>query len=268
MPFSFSQAVLQPRFVVLAFALAVAALPASAQWLQVPTKGIPRMPNGQPNLFAPAPKMADGKPDISGLWMPTSRYIGNIASDLKPGEVPFKPWAEKLYKERQDNKSKDDPTGHCIPGGVPRSNAVPYPFKILNTDGMVVILYEAVHSYRQIFMDGRPLPEDPNPNWQGYSVGHWGKDGDKDVLVVDSSGFVENSWLDNGGHPGTESLHVTERFKRKDFGHLEIQVTIDDPKAYTKPWTIAMPLELLADTELLEYICDENNKDVEHLVGK
>ena len=196
--------------------------------------------------------------------MPTARYIGNIASDLKPGEVPLRPWAEALYKKRQEDKSKDDPTGHCIPGGVPRSNAVPYPFKILNSDGMVVILYEAVHGYRQIFTDGRELPKDPNPNWQGYSVGRW----EKDAFVVDSSGFVENSWLDNGGHPGTESLRVTERFRRKDFGHLEIAVTINDEKAYTKPWTITMPYEFLADTDLLEYVCTENEKDLQHLVGK
>lgn len=238
--------------------------PASAQWLKVPSKGIPRLPDGTPNLAAPTPKTSDGKIDLSGLWMPTARYIGNIASDLKPGEVPLRPWAEALYKKRQEDKSKDDPTGHCIPGGVPRSNAVPYPFKILNSDGMVVILYEAVHGYRQIFTDGRELPKDPNPNWQGYSVGRW----EKDAFVVDSSGFVENSWLDNGGHPGTESLRVTERFRRKDFGHLEIAVTINDEKAYTKPWTITMPYEFLADTDLLEYVCTENEKDLQHLVGK
>ena len=237
---------------------------ASAQWLKVPSKGIPRLADGTPNLSAPAPKTADGRTDLSGLWEPTTRYIANIASDLKPEEVPMRPWAETLYKQRQETKSKDDPTAHCIPGGVPRNNAVPYPFKILNTAGMTVILYEAVHSYRQIFMDGRELPKDPNPNWLGYSVGRW----DEDTLVVESSGFVENSWLDNGGHPGTESLHVTERFERPDFGHMRIRVTIDDPKAYTKPWTITMPYDLLPDTELLEYVCPENEKDLRHLVGK
>src|SRR6266446_10917190 len=238
--------------------------PACAQWLKVPVKGIPRLADGTPNLSAPAPKTADGKTDLSGLWQPTSRYIANIASDLKPEEVPFRPWAEALYKQRQETKSKDDPTGHCIPGGVPRNDAVPYPFKILNTAGMVVILYEAVHSYRQIFMDGRELPKDPNPNWLGYSVGRW----DGDTLAVETTGFVENSWLDNGGHPGTESLHVTERFERRDFGHMNIRVVIDDPKAYTKPWTVTMPYDLLPDTELLEYICPENEKDLQHLVGK
>jgi hypothetical protein len=129
---------------------------------------------------------------------------------------------------------------------------------------MVVILYEAVHSYRQIFMDGRGLPKDPNPNWLGYSVGHY----DGNALVVETSGFVENSWLDNGGHPGTQAMRITERFERRDFGHMQIRATIDDPKAYTKPWTVTLPYTLLPDTELLEYICSENNKDLEHLVGK
>jgi hypothetical protein len=239
-------------------------IPLCAQWLKVPSKGIPRLPDGKPNLSAPAPKTKEGKTDFAGLWMVQGIYIGNIAKDLKPGEVPFQPWAEALYKHRQDTESKEDPTGWCVPGGVPRSDAVPYPFKILNTDGMIAILYEAVHSYRQIFMDGRELPKDPNPNWLGYSVGHY----DGDALVVETSGFVENSWLDNGGHPGTQAMLVTERFERRDFGHMQIRATIDDPKAYTKPWTVTLPYTLLPDTELLEYICSENNKDLEHLVGK
>jgi hypothetical protein len=243
--------------------LSAAASPLAAQWLKVPSKGVARLPDGNVNLSAPAPKRPDGKPDLSGLWQPTPGYIGNIAKDLKE-DVPFKPWAEALYKQRRETLSKDDPTGWCVPGGVPRSDAVPYPFKIAYSDGMILILYEAVHSYRQIFMDGRELPKDPNPNWLGYSIGHW----DKDTLVVESSGFVENSWLDNNGHPGTESLHVIERFRRPDTGHLEIAINIDDPKAYTKPWNVKMGLDLLPDTELLEYICSENNKDLQHLVGK
>jgi hypothetical protein len=202
--------------------------------------------------------------DVSGLWLTRGIYIGNIAKDLKPGEVPFQPWAEKLYKERLDNLGKEDPTGRCVPGGVPRSTAVPYPFKILNTSNIVIVLYEAVHAYRQIFTDGRPLPKDPNPNWLGYSVGRW----EGDEFVVESSGFNDNVWLDNQGHPATESLHVTERFRRKTFGSMDVQVTIDDPKAYTKPWTVTMPLALQPDTELLEYICVENEKDFARLVGK
>jgi hypothetical protein len=236
----------------------------SAQWLKYPTPGLPRTADGKPNLSAPAPKLPDGKLDISGLWLTQGIYIGDIAKDLKE-EVPFQPWARELYKKRRDTLSKDDPTGRCIPGGVPRSTAVPYPFKILNTQSnIVVVLYEAVHAYRQIFTDGRPLPKDPNPNWLGYSVGRW----DGDSFVVESSGFNDNVWLDNNGHPAGEALKVTERFRRKDFGHMTVDVTIDDPKTYTRPWNVTLPLVLQPDTEMLEYICPENEKDYDRLVGK
>jgi hypothetical protein len=237
---------------------------ASAQWLKHPTAGIPRTADGKPDLNAPAPKTGDGKPDIFGLWEPADFMVGDISKNLKPGSVPFQPWAEALYKHRRETNSKDDPTGWCVPGGVPRADAVPYPFKIVSTAGMVLILYEAVQSYRQIFTDRRELPKDPNPAWMGYSIGHW----EPDAFVVESAGFNDNVWLDNYGHPATESLRVTERFKRKDFGHMNIEITIDDPKSYTKPWTVTLPLRLLPDTELLEYICVENNKDLPHLVGK
>jgi hypothetical protein len=237
---------------------------APAQWLKYPSNGIPRTPDGKADLGAPAPKNPDGTPDITGLWLPAPKYIGNIANDLKPGEVPFQPWAEALYKHRRETESKDDPTGWCVPGGVPRSDAVPYPFKIISTKGMIVVLYEAVHSYRQIFIDGRGLPEDPNPTWMGYSIGRYA-DG---ALVVETAGFNDTGWLDNYGHPATSALRVTERFHRKDFGHMNIEITIDDAKAYTKPWNVTLPLTYQPDTELLEYVCVENNKDVQHLVGK
>jgi hypothetical protein len=225
------------------------------QW-RYPTAGIPRTLNGKVDLSAPVPRTPDGKPVLAGLWRPGAGYIGNIAKDIKPEEFPFQPWAETLYKQRRATDSKDDPTASCIVGGVPRSNAVPYPFKILQVPGMVVVLYEAVHSYRQIFTDGRPLPEDPTPTWFGYSIGKW----DGDTFVVETAGFNDKGWLDNGGHPATEQLRVTERFRRKDFGHIDIQITIDDSKAYTKPWTVTLPLTFQADDELIEYICDENNK--------
>jgi hypothetical protein len=236
---------------------------ASAQWLNIKTPGIPRMPDGKPNLSAPAPRTQDGKPDLSGLWKPSPPYIGNLASDLK-GDAPFTPWAAALFKQRRATESKDDPTGNCIPGGVPRADAVPYPFKIVNSERMVVILYEAVLSYRQIFTDGRELPRDPNPTWMGYSVGHW----EGDALVVETAGFNNQGWLDNDGRPATDALQVIERFRRKDFGHMDIEITINDSKAYTKPWTVTLPVALMADGELIEYICNENNKDLEHLVGK
>ena len=237
--------------------------PLSAQWLNYPTPGIPRLADGKPNLSAPAPKTPDGKPDLSGIWLTGGGYTRNIAKDLKPAEVSFQPWAAALYQHRVDTNGKEDPQAYCVLSGVPRENVVPYPFKILNTNGPIVILYEALHSYRQIFMDGRPLPKDPNPSWMGYSVGHW----DGDTLVVESAGFVDNNWLDNSGHPGTEALRLTERFRRRDFGHIDAQITIDDPKAYTKPWTVNLQFTL-TDTELIEYVCDENEKDVRHLVGK
>jgi hypothetical protein len=233
----------------------LASAPAAAQWKQ-PTAGIPRTPEGKPNLAAPAPRTADGKPDITGLWKPGPGYVGNIAKDMKPEDIPYQPWAQALYNQRRATDSKDDPTANCIVGGVPRSDLVPYPFKILQIPGLVVILYEAVHSYRQIFTDGRELPKDPNPTWFGYSVGRW----DGDTFVVQTAGFNDKGWLDNAGRPATEHLRVTERFHRKDFGHMDVQITIDDPKAYTKPWTMTLPLTFQADDELIEYICNENNK--------
>jgi hypothetical protein len=248
---------------------------ASAQWFNIPTPGIPRLPDGKPNLSAPAPTISGGRVDISGIWQPTTRQFISIVSgdsksgdsksgDPKSGDLPFQPWAAALFQQRRVNESKDDPTGNCIPGGVPRSDAVSYPFKIVASDKMMIILYEAVHSYRQIFTDGRELPKDPNPTWQGYSVGHW----EGDDFVAQTSGFNDHGWLDNDGRPATDALHVTERFHRKDFGHMDIVITVDDPKAYTKPWTVTEPFKLLPDTELLEYVCNENNKDLKHLVGK
>src|SRR5262245_9324780 len=232
----------------------------AAQW-RAKSSGVPRTPDGKADLSAPTPRRADGKPDITGLWRPGAGYVGNIAKDLKPGEVPFQPWAEALFKKRRASDSKDDPTANCIVGGVPRSDLVPYPFKILQVPGMVVILYEAVHSYRQIFIDGRELPNEANPNWFGYSVGHW----EGDAFVVQTSGFNDNVWLDNEGRPATDALRVTERFIRKDFGHMDVQITIDDPKAYTKPWTMTLPLTFQPDDELIEYICNENNRYFEIL---
>jgi hypothetical protein len=245
---------------VLAAAVVSAALmgaaPLSAQWLDHPTAGIPRTGDGKPNLSAPVPRTHDGKPELAGLWRPSPGMVGDIARNLKPGEVPYQPWAEELFKYRRSTSSKDDPTANCIVGGVPRSDLVGYPFKILQVPGMVAILYEAVHSYRQIFTDGRTFPPDMNPSWFGYSIGHW----EGDALVVETRGFNDKGWLDNGGKPATDQLKVTERFIRKDFGNMDIEITIDDPKAYTKPWTVTQPLAFQADTELLEYICNENNR--------
>jgi hypothetical protein len=240
--------------VVVVFAMSAVA---SAQWLKYPTAGIPRTADGKPDLTAPTPRHANGKPVLAGLWRPAPGIVGDMTRGIKSGEtVPFQPWAETLFKQRRANNSRDDPTARCVVGGVPRSDFVGYPLKILETPGMVTILYEAVHAYRQIFTDGRTLPADPNPAWFGYSVGRW----DGDVFVVESSGFNDDVWLDNAGRPATGALRVTERFVRKNFGQMDIEVTIDDPKAYTRPWSVTQQLAFQPDTELLEYICNENNK--------
>ena len=185
--------------------------------------------------------------------------------DFKPGEFPIQPWAEELSKERTAG-GRDWPPAHCLPHGIPAlaASAVLAPLKIIQEPDLVVILYEAHGQFRQIFLDGRTLPKDPNPTWLGYSVGRW----DRDMLVVDTAGFNGKTWLDAEGHPTTDALHITERFRRRDFGHLDLQLTIDDPKAYTRLWSVEMPMQLFADTELLEYVCNENNRDLEHLPGK
>ncbi len=168
------------------------------------------------------------------------------------------------FKQRLDGtRAKDDPAARCLPG-MPKLNALPYPFKIYETPGAVVILYEGFTTFRQIFTDGRALPKDPQPSWMGYSVGHW----EGDTLVAETIGFQESTWMDNSGHPHSDALHLTERFKRRDFGHMDLQMTIDDPKTYTKPWTITEDPHLVPDTELLEFVCNENEKDYVHLSDK
>jgi len=244
--------------------LMVAAALAVAQWLNYPTAGIPRLPDGKPNRSAPAPRRPDGRPDLYGIWEPTPKYVRDLAADLKPGDVPMQPWAEALYKERLSGiHSREEPDANCLPQGVPKIDAAPAPYKFINMPNGVAVLYEAFTQWRQIFTDGRPLPQDPNPSWFGYSVGRW----DGDTLVVETTGFNGKLWLDQVGHPSTEALHVTERFTRKNLGEMELRVTIDDPKAYTKPWTAVESLKLLVDSELLEFICHENNRDLPHLPG-
>jgi hypothetical protein len=238
---------------------------AQTEWANYPTKGIPRLADGKPDLAAPAPRTSAGKPDVSGIWKPESgKYIGNIAADLKPGDISFQPWAAAVFEERKDGaRSREEPDANCLPPGVPKIDAVPFPFRIVQTAASVTILYEAWTLYRQVFMDGRPLPKDPEPNWLGSSVGKW----DGDTLVVDTIGFNGKFWLDSAGYPATDALHVTERFHRTDFGHMALQITIDDAKAYTKPWTVTEPLLFMPDTEIMEFYCD-NEKDLVHLRGK
>jgi hypothetical protein len=236
-----------------------------AQWTKIPETG-PRTADGKPNLSAPAPRLPDGRPDLSGVWAaPGGRYVQNVAADLKPDGVPYQPWAKALADARADgSRERENPSTNCLPTGVPRINAAPPPWKIVQSDGFIVILYESQNLFRQIFTDGREPVRDPNPSWLGYSVGRW----EGDTLVVDTTGFNGKTWLDQSGKPTTEALHVIERFRRRDFGHMDIQITIDDPKAYTRPWTVTLPVSLQVGTELLEFACNENNRDLEHLPGE
>jgi hypothetical protein len=245
--------------------LFVFSMPVWAQWAKVPDAKIPRTADGKPNLAAPAPRLSDGHPDLSGIWEQNdNRYTQNIAAGLKPEDVPFQSWAKALAAERADGShSKEDPPANCLPQGVPRIGASPPPWRIVQTPGIVFIVYESHNQWRQVFMDGRELSEDFIPAWLGYSTGKW----EGDTLVVDTKGFNGKTWLDQLGKPSSDALHVVERFRRKDFGHMDIQITIDDPKAYTKPWTITEEVHLLMNTELMESICNENNLDLQHLSG-
>jgi hypothetical protein len=253
-------------------------LPVGAQWVRYPTAGVPRLPGGAANLNAPAPRAADGKPDLSGIWiaeenrpcppyncddMITPQEFWDMGWSLKGG-LPYQPWAAALVKQRRAAFGQEDPTSHCLPGGVLKSHGDPLLRKIVQAPGLVVILYERNAQYRQIFTDARPLPQDPQPSFDGYSTGKW----DGDTLVVTTRGFRDGLWLDRFGSPLTEAGTVIERFHRANYGKLEIDVTVDDPKAYTAPWTVRLTEFLKVDTELLDYICLENEKDLRHLVGK
>lgn len=210
---------------------------------------------------APTPRTADGKPDLSGIWSADRRFIYDINDALKKDDsLPLQPWALKTTMSRL---SKDDPEALCLPAGVPRQ--APYPWRIVQTKTHIFFLFEGnIHSYRQIFMDGRPHPKDPDPTWYGHSVGKW----EGDTLVIDTVGFNDRFWFDFAGHPHTEKLRTIERYRRPEFGKLLYEVTIDDPGAYTKPFTLYGDHTYESDTELIEYICNENNQDVEHIVGK
>ena len=256
----------------------------TAQWLNYPTAGIPRLADGKPNLTAPAPRASDGKPYLSVIWglpcpVVTSAFggsngqpnvycatevaippeFGNIGHSLKEG-LPYQPWAAELVKKTRAANRPNDPMTHCLPPGIVRLQVFPLFRKMVQVPGLLVILNEQNASYRQIFTDGRPLPADANASWNGYSSGKW----EGDTLVVQTTGFRDGLWLDTGGSPLTDAARVTERFRRVNYGTLEIGITIDDPKAYTKPWTIKVTQIVAPDTELLDYICLENEKDVQH----
>jgi hypothetical protein len=236
---------------------------ASAQWLNYPTPGIPRLPDGKPNLGAPVPRAADGKPDLSGVWNGpgAGSYDRNVTRDLSPRDI--QPWAEALYQQRVRDMGKGAPRANCLPDPFPYYHMVDVA-RFVQTPGLIVVLYQGTTNsvHRTIFTDGRELPKDPNPTWLGYSVGHW----DGDTLVVDTGGFNDRGWLDIEGHPHTDALHITERFHRRDFGHMDLEMTIDDPKTFTRPFTLKIAKTLEPDTDLLESVC-ENDRSVTHMLG-
>ncbi len=271
-----------------------------SQWPDYPAAGVPRKADGKQDLNGPAPKTSYGKPDLSGVWMysrppgataPAPQATTQQAPQATPGAgaasadiippavrtsqfwnlgaafkdgLPFQPWAAELHRKRVASNSEDNPDAHCLPLGVMQLHTHGQPRKMIQTPGVILIVYEANAGLRQIFTDGRPLPKDPEPWWFGYSTGKW----DGDTLVVESNGFRDLGWLDVEGSPLTSSGKIIERFRRPDYGHLEIEVTIDDPKAYTKPWTVTVHQHILPDTELIEFVCQENERDAPHLSGK
>jgi hypothetical protein len=257
------------------------AAPLHAQWPSYPTKNVPRTADGKPNLEAPAPRAADGHPDLTGLWdnawfhggkvapppvspagEPPASTFGNLGANIKGG-LPFKPWAADLKQKRTDEGTRDNPDANCLPMGITQFHEQPQPRKIIQTPDVIVILYEGNSGIRQIFTDGRPSPNnDPQPWWYGYSTGHW----DGDTLVVTTTGLRDGGWLDIQGSPLTDQARITERFKRVNYGTLQIDVTIDDPKAYTAPFSVRVNQRIILDTEMIEFICNENEKSVQHMV--
>src|ERR1700691_6034106 len=249
-----------------------------AQWLGYPTAAVPRTPDGKPTLSAPTPHAADGKPDFSGMWgwttigppcgarctdLQLSWEFLNIARTLKGG-LPYQPWAAELVKKRKGDNAKDDPNVRCMPRGALRIWTDDYYKRIFQTPDRLLILTERNMQYRQIMTDGRPLPADPNPTWNGYSTAKW----EGDTMVVHTNGFRDDLWLDSDGNPLTNAGKVTEKIRRPNYGSLEIEITVDDPKAYTAPWTVKLTQPLVLDSELLDYYCLENEKDFVHMVGK
>ena len=261
------------RITVVLFALTVSA---SAQWINYPSPGTPRTADGKPNLAAPAPRAADGHPDLSGIWDPDFVYApvppgvviaangGFTLQAFRPdaAPIPMTPWADAIFKERDRNFGVGRPASFCLPHSIPDAMVVDS-FKIVQNPGLTLILYEEFARFRQIFTDGRSHPNEMNPAWLGYSIGKW----DGDTLVVDTRGFNDRSWLDDAGHPHSDALHTVERLRRTDFGHMNVEVTVEDAKAYTQPWSFTLNFKLLPDTELIEDVCD-NEQDGRHVVGR
>lgn len=269
-------------FAVIAVAVNVTA--ASAQWITIKTPRVPRLQNGKPNLQAPTPRTAEGRPDFSGIWMmgsdrPCPDLIRDgtdcIEKDLPsfqavnigynvPGGLPYQPWAAALVRQRTSDFSKDDPHVRCLPSNPPRIWTLPHRQKIIQTPGLIAVLNEFSTSYRQIFTDGRALPVDPTPSWNGYSTARW----QSNTLVVDTIGLRGDAWLDSSGSPISEEGRLSERIRRPDYGHLEIEITVDDPKTYTRPWTATVHEVIQLNIEMIDEVCLENEKSLKHMVGK
>ncbi len=250
----------------------------AAQWIRHPTAGVPRKADGSADMSAATPRTADGKPDFSGIWTSdevdprrpnvppnphdatTSRRMINIGVEL-PGGLPYQPWLASLVKERWAKNAKEDPHVRCFPDNFLRAYGTPHLLKFVQTPGLLIVLNEWNAGYRQVFTDGRALPVDPNPSWMGYSSANWSGD----TLVVDTIGLRDDSWIDWQGSVLTEAAKVREEFRRPDFGHMEIRVTVDDPKAYTKPWTVMIKERLIVEAELIDEICLENERSLQHM---
>ncbi len=259
-------------------AASLASASACAQWIGYPTAGVPRKADGAVDMEAPAPRLANGKPDLSGIWisdrtpkgqespsdginLPTSRQMANIGIDLPGGTLPYRPWLVPIVKKRTANKALDDPHIRCLPDNFLRAYGLPHMLKFVDTPSLLVVLDEMNAGYRQVFTDGRALPKDPSPSWQGYSSGTWSGD----TLVVDTIGIRDDTWIDWNGDIVTEAAKVREEIRRPDFGHLVIRVTVDDPRAYTKPWTVTLRQRIVVDAELIDEICLENEQFVKRM---
>ena len=245
----------------------VLSLTTQAQWVKIPLPGTPRTKDGKPNLTAPAPRTQDGHPDLSGIWQVGRAYLNpsgrGIARYMPPGsKVPMLPEAQRQFEELTKFGDAADPSERCLPDGVP-NHMLALPIKIIQTPSVIVTLFEEFDVFRQIFTDGRKLPVDPTPSWFGYSVAHW----DKATLVVETSGFNTQTYIDGEGLPRSEDLRITERYSRPDFGHLKVEFTFEDSKNYSQPWNVTVPFDLMPDTELIEHIC-ENEKDLPHMYRK
>ena len=269
--------------VLAAIAVAVCAQPTFGQWLRYPTSAVPRTKDGKVNLGAPTPRTRDGKPDFSGVWLtgnplpcnkatgedfldcvaelPLSRDGINIGATLPGGTPPYRPEVAELVKKRIADQAKDDPHVRCLPDTFIRAYGLPHMQKFVQVPGLLVMLDEMNANYRQIFTDGRPLPKDPVPAWNGWSSAAW----EGDTLVVKSNGFRDDLWLDIAGSPLTEAATTVERIRRPDYGHIEIALTVDDPKAYTRPWIVRLKQQIVVDTDLVDEICLENEKSLKHM---